>query len=762
VTPIEPRWQAGLAALIRGAPAEAAPLLHAATEAGEGGGLASLNLGLALEQLGRLEAAAAAFETARLALPGHPEPLFRLGTLAGLRGERERAETLYRAALAGDPGHVTALAGLAALAEAAGRFEEAAALIARARQADPEELELDVAAGRLALRRGDAATAIALLGAVLEQRDIHPAAASLFTEALVAGHGLAGAEAELANRSAVDPLAANWPFATATLLRGRGRTRAALAELRAADALAPGHPEVTAALGIALCEAGERVAAERTLRTAIGLRPKDIDLRNRLATLLYQMHRHLEMVQLLDAAIADFGPEPTLALNRALALNGLGEQREALAVAEAALERQDAGLPGLITRLSIMAYHPERGDAAGLRVAAEAIGARLGPAPPPPARPREPERRLRVGLLSGGLGQHPVGWLTLAGLEALPEPAFDLVGYATKRRDDFLGARYKARCALWHDLAEADDGQIAETIRADGCDILIDLGGYGDIGRPGVLHRRPAPVQVKWVGTQFATTGLPGVDWMLTDRWETPPGFERFYTERLLRLPEGYACYLPPPYAPEVGPLPAFTRGGVTFGCFNNLTKLTPRVLECWAAILGALPESRLVLRTHALGEPATRERVRARFAALGIEPGRVVLHGGVPHPALLAGYGDIDIALDPFPYTGGLTVCEALWMGVPVVALTGDSFCGRHALSHLSNIGLDHWAMPDSRAYVARAIAAATDLEALATLRATLRGCVAGSPLTDAPRFGRNLGTALRQAWRDWCASPDAGPPPR
>jgi len=754
VTAIEARWQAGLAALARGAPAEAAPLLQAASEAGEGGGFAALNLGLALEQLGRLEAAGAAFETARTALPDHPEPLFRLGTLAGLRGERAAAAELYRAALRAEPAHVTALAGLAALMEGEGRFDEAAALIAQARAADPDEIELDVAAGRLALHRGDAPAAVALLDAVLARREMHADAARLFAAALLARDGQAQAESTVGARAEAAPLAGNWPFAMAVLHQRQGRARAALAELRTAAALAPGEPEVVAALAIALAEAGPRQEAEQSLRAAIALRPNQIDLRIRLSTILYQTHRYAEMATLLDTAIADFGPESTLLLNRALALNGIGEQREALAAATTAVSRPEVGLPGLISRLSVMAYHPEAGEAAGLRAAAEAIGTRLGPAPAPPERPRQPERRLRVGLLSGGLGQHPVGWLTLPGLEALPARDFELVGFATKPREDFLGARFRAACARWHDMAEADDATIAEAIRADGCDILIDLGGYGDIGRPGVVHRRPAPVQVKWVGTQFATTGLPGMGWMLTDRWETPPGFERFYTEKLLRLPDGYVCYLPPPYAPEVGPLPAFTKGHVTFGCFNNLSKLTPLVLESWAAILRALPGSRLVLRTHALAEAAVRERVRGRFAALGIDPDRLTLHGGVPHPALLAGYNDIDIALDPFPYTGGLTVCEALWMGVPVVALAGDSFCARHALSHLSNIGLGHWAVPDRPAYVNRAIAAASDLEALATLRATLRGCVAASPLTDAPRFGRNLGAALRHAWRDWCAT--------
>ena len=176
---------------------------------------------------------------------------------------------------------------------------------------------------------------------------------------------------------------------------------------------------------------------------------------------------------------------------------------------------------------------------------------------------------------------------------------------------------------------------------------------------------------------------------MLTDRWETPPGSEAFYTERLLRLPDGYLCYLPPPYAPPVGPLPALANPGVTFGCFNNLAKLTAPVLAAWAAILAALPEARLVLRTHALGEAATRDRTARRLAAAGLPLDRVALEGGLPHRQLIEAYGGIDIALDPFPYTGGLTVCEALWMGVPVVAMAGDSFCARHALSHLSNLGL-------------------------------------------------------------------------
>ena len=728
------------------------PLLAEATAAGEGGGLAPLNLGLALMQLGRLAEAVPALEAAARALPDHAAPPFRLGTIAGLRGEGEQAEMLFRAALERDPRHVPALAALAALDEEAGRFEGAAARIACARLLDPAEPELDFAAARLALRRGDLATAIAWAGVVLAQRPAHAGAARLLAQALLRRDGPEAALLEVAARTAADPSAAGLAVAAAELHGMAGRHSAALAELRVAGMLAPEQAEIQAALGLALADAGRGQEAEPLLRAAIIARPSDLDLRNRLATVLWKSHRVSAMLDLLEGAIRAFGPQPLLLMNQALALNALGEQAAALVAVEAAVAHPAGGTQALMTRMAVLPYHPEHGHAAALLAAGRAVGARLGPAAAPPARPRDPARRLRIGLLSGGLGQHPVGWLTLAGLEALPEAEFELVAYCLKPRGDTMAGRFRGRCAIWRDVAQLDDAAIAAMMAVDGIDILLDLGGYGDGGRPGLLQRKPAPVQIKWVGKQSGSMGLDGLDWMLTDHWETPPGFERFYAERLLRLPDGYVCYAPPPVAPPVAPLPALARGHVTFGCFNNLAKVTPPVLRAWARILAAVPDSRLVLRTHALGEAATRDRVQARLAAHGLPTDRVALEAGVPHQALLAAYGGIDIALDPFPYAGGLTVCEALWMGVPVVALAGDSFCARHALSHLANVGLPDWVAASEADYVALAIARARDLPRLAALRAGLRARVAAAPLCDAPRFGRGLAAALRQAWRAWC----------
>ncbi|MBV1798782.1 tetratricopeptide repeat protein [Siccirubricoccus sp. G192] len=616
---------------------------------------------------------------------------------------------------------------------------------------------MEFAAARLALHRGEAASALEGAATVLTQRPAHAGAARLLAEALLALHEPTAALAEVAVRAKADPFVAGWPLAAAQLHEIAGDPAAAIAELRTAEMLAPGEAEIQAALGRMLAAAGRGAEAEAVLRTAIIHRPTDLDLRNLLATVLWKANRLGAMLEMLDSAIAEFGLHPTLLMNRALALNARGEQDAALAAADAAVAGSEGGTAALVNRMAVLPYHPGQGHAAVLLAAGQDIAAELGPVPPPlHRRPRARRGRLRIGLLSGGLGVHPVGWLTLAGLEALPEAEFELAAYVLKSRQDQLAARFRARCAIWREMGEAEDATIAAAIAADGVDVLVDLGGYGEGGRPFVLHHRPAPVQVKWVGAQFSTTGLPCIDWMLTDRWETPPEHDCFYTERSLRLPDGYVCYTPPPYAPPVAPLPASARGAVTFGCFNNLAKVTPAVLAAWARILADLPGSRLVLRTPVLGEAATREALRHRLAAAGLPPGRVLLEGGLPHRDLLAAYGGIDIALDPFPYTGGLTVCEALWMGVPVVALAGDSFCARHALSHLSNVGLPDWVATTPESYAALAVARARDLPALAALREGLRPRMQASPLCDAPRFARGLAQALRSAWQDWCDGAD------
>ncbi|MGH7079482.1 MAG: tetratricopeptide repeat protein, partial [Acetobacteraceae bacterium] len=211
-------------------------------------------------------------------------------------------------------------------------------------------------------------------------------------------------------------------------------------------------------------------------------------------------------------------------------------------------------------------------------------------------------------------------------------------------------------------------------------------------------------------------------------------------------------CYSPPPYAPEVTELPALASGVVTFGCLNNLAKITPAVIRSWSRILARVDGSRLVLKTHQFDEAPIRAEVTAAFARHGIGAERLILAGASPHRDFLAEYNHVDLQLDPFPYSGGLTTCEALWMGVPTVTLPGETFASRHSLSHLSNVGLGDWVAGDLDEYERLAVAKAGDLALLARLRRELRTRVARSPLGDAQRFGRSLAQALRFAWREWC----------
>jgi protein O-GlcNAc transferase len=295
------------------------------------------------------------------------------------------------------------------------------------------------------------------------------------------------------------------------------------------------------------------------------------------------------------------------------------------------------------------------------------------------------------------------------------------------------------------------DEAVIAAIRDDGIDILVDLSGHTTGNRLAVFAARPAPVQCSWLG-YFGTTGLAEIDYLIADRFVVPPGEEAFYSEAIWRLPDSYLCFTPPREAPQGVPSTA-AGAPLTFGCFNNLLKINPAVVSAWSAILEAVPESRLLLKTRQLDDPALGQALVAQFAAHAIAPDRVVCAGGGPRAALLAAYGAVDIALDPFPYGGGTTTIEALWMGVPVVSLRGDRFTGRVGDSVLTTSGLPELVADSVADYVGRARDLAQDRLRLAALRAGLRDRLAASPLCDAPRFARHLEGAWRRMWRDRCA---------
>ena len=359
------------------------------------------------------------------------------------------------------------------------------------------------------------------------------------------------------------------------------------------------------------------------------------------------------------------------------------------------------------------------------------------------------KRRLRIGYVSPDFNDHAVGKFIEPVLAAHDINKFELFCYYNKSRVDDATKRMQSAVANWRMTADMSDDELARMIQADAIDILVDLSGHTGLNRLLVFARKPAPIQVTWIGYPN-TTGLSTMDYRITDAFADPIGAtEALHTEKLVRMPECFSCFKPPSNAPHVSTLPAVARGTITFGSFNNFAKITPEVMRVWIAILARVPGSRLVLKNWCLDNDRMKTFMLEAFTRCGATTGQVELWNpntsNVDH---LNCYNSIDIGLDPFPYNGTTTTCDALWMGVPVITLAGVSHVGRVGVSQMSNLGLQELIARDTDHYVDIAIALATDVPRLAALRGGMRVRVSASPLMDAPRLTKNLETAYDNMW--------------
>ena len=358
-------------------------------------------------------------------------------------------------------------------------------------------------------------------------------------------------------------------------------------------------------------------------------------------------------------------------------------------------------------------------------------------------------RPLRIGFVSADFRRHPVAALCAATLQRLPSQGLETYCYYNFASADIVTARLRQAVTGWRDVAGLADDAVADMIQADRIDILVDLAGHTTHNRLGVFACKPAPLQASWLG-YFNSTGLDTMDYFLTDPHSSPPGQDAFFVEKLLRLPHTRFCFEPWEFTATVNPLPALDRGHITFGCLNNLSKLNSQVLSLWARILAAVPGSRLVIQAQALHDVANRERFAAEAGTAGIPRESLDLRSFVAMEQAAQSYHDIDIALDPFPFCGGMTSFDALWMGVPVVTLERPMLAGRQTLSMLHNLQCSEWIAQDEAAYVAVATALAGDSARLAAIRQDLRPRFAASPLMDYDGFARDLAGAFRFMWRD------------
>lgn len=354
----------------------------------------------------------------------------------------------------------------------------------------------------------------------------------------------------------------------------------------------------------------------------------------------------------------------------------------------------------------------------------------------PKPRPIMSKSLQRIGYVSADFCQHTVGLFVK---DVFKAHTIEVYTYSAGQVKDWVTESIQAT-THFRDVCALDDLALAQCIRDDQIDLLVDLSGHTAGSRLTVFTHRPAPVQISWLG-YFATTGLSCMDAVFLDPWHAPLEAQAQFVEPIVRLPTGRFCYQPVPFAPaQVDSLPALKRGYITFGCFNNTAKFNAAVFDVWARILGTVPHSRLVLKWRTFNDEHFAQSIRNEFASRGIEPTRLELRRPSFHVELLKEYGDIDIALDPFPFTGGLTSCEALWMGVPVVTLPQSRVVSRQTFAFLSAIGLPELAAKDSENYVRIAAQLAQDTEHLSELRQGMRTRMLNSPLMDLPEFTRQF----------------------
>jgi predicted O-linked N-acetylglucosamine transferase (SPINDLY family) len=376
-----------------------------------------------------------------------------------------------------------------------------------------------------------------------------------------------------------------------------------------------------------------------------------------------------------------------------------------------------------------------------MRAAAAVWGRSAAPPAAPSAASGRRVGRLRVGYVSADFLMHPVGWFFLPVARHHDQNKIETFCYANQSRHDALTDQLEGMVGHWRDIRALDDAAACELIAADGIDVLVDLSGHTSGNRLGIFARRPAPLQFAWLG-YFASTGLAAIDAAIFGADQVAPGSEAFFVEPVERLARSHFCYAPPAYAPAVRARPE--DAAPVFGSFSNAAKLNDDVLRTWAGVLAAVPGSRLVLKWKTFGEPAIRASMHARLERAGCAPDRVELRGPTEHAAMLDEYGDIDIALDPYPFSGALTTCEALWMGVPVVTLEWQRPVARQTLALLRCIGLDDLVAATPAAYIDICRRLAADRARLRELRATLRERIAGSALMD----GAGMAGALEEVY--------------
>ena len=656
--------------------------------------------GHALQAQGRLDEAMHCYQEAIRIAPNPARGHLNRGNILLLQGDLSGALDAFRTALIHQPDYAGAHYNIGNALLGNRQFDDAVASYRSALAINPDYAEVHCS-----------------LGVALKELGQLDDAVASFQKALQIQPGMVEAQSNL-------DAAVRDVFNQGNILMGSERFDEAVKYYHRVIAIKPDYAEAHTTLGVALRELGLIENSVKCYQRAIRINP-------RLAEAHYNLGAALKDIGKLDQAISSYRQALEIRPDFLEAHNNL------LFV----LNYSSSGLPS---------YYPEQVRQYGRMVAAK-VGTRFTS-----WQCRAQPDRLRVGLVSGDLFSHPVGYFLEALLANIDTARIEMIAYPTRNMEDELTNRIRPRFSGWKPLVGKSNAIAANLIHADHINILLDLSGHVAHNRLPVFAWKPAPVQVSWLG-YFATTGVAEIDYFLADEVGVPEDQQAQFTESVWYLPDTRLCFTAPNIDQPVASLPALKNGHITFGSFQTLAKAGDGVLETWGKILAGLPDAKLRVQCKQLFEPAQVKLLLQRLRRYGIDPARVITRGSTDRPAYLAAHSEVDMILDTFPYTGGTTTCEALWMGVPTLTLAGNSLLARQGASLLTAAGLEQWVASSKDEYVAKAIALAGDHAGLAALRSGLREQVLSSPLFDAPRFARNFENALWGMWQRYQAGQDS-----
>jgi protein O-GlcNAc transferase len=664
--------------------------------------------------------------------PKHAGAMHYLGVIAHQSGHNDRALALIRGAIEINPNLAEAYNSLGIVLQETGQRDEAVAAYRRAIGLRPNSAESHNNLGTALREKGQIDEAISSYRQAIALRSDYAEAFNNLGNALKEKGQLDEAIGVYRKSIALRPKVATTHGNLGNALKAAGNLDEAIAAYRQAVALQPNLAETQSNLGDLLKEKGELDEAIAAYQQAVALKPDFAKAHGNLGNVLKESGR-------LDEAIAAY--------------------RRTIALRPDFVDAHD----NLVYTLNFHPAYDARAIAEESRRWHRQHAEPLRKYIQSHANDRSPDRRLRIGYVSADFRVHPVGRFLLPLFREHDHEQFEVNCYSGVRKPDEITARLKGYCDRWHESAGLSDEKLAEKIRGDGIDILIDLTMHMADNRLLVFARKPAPVQVTWLA-YAGTTGMSAIDYRLSDPYLDPPpstgstvltaggsgqaGETADYAEQTFSIP----CYwnYEPLRSPAVNALPAAKAGFVTFGCFNNFCKVSPETLMMWSQVLQDVERSHLLIHSY---PGSHRDTVLRKFAENGIDPSRIGFVGLVSLEAYLLQYQQIDIALDTTPYAGGTTTCDALWMGVPTVTISGKTAVGRGGVSLLSHLGLAELIARTPQQYVQIAAALAKDPGRLQTLRSSLRQRMQASRLMDGKQFAQDIEAAYRQMWRScWC----------